>query len=158
MLCLTPYSFKLMIENYIENQNGTGQPANDRDHQLCHKFLIFKSNVLVFKLNFSLAMQFLYFSFLHSQQQDNNQRKAASSKQAAEAATGGGTLLKKRLWLRCFPVNFAKFLRTPFLQNNSGQLFLQPLDHPFSTHRYMVFPFLVDLNQLFLSKTMQNVL
>ena len=26
------------------------------------------------------------------------------------------TLLKKRLWHRCFPVNFAKFLRTHFLQ------------------------------------------
>ena len=25
------------------------------------------------------------------------------------------TLLKKRLWHRCFPVNFAKFLRTPLL-------------------------------------------
>ena len=24
------------------------------------------------------------------------------------------TLLKKRLWNRCFPMNFAKFLRTPF--------------------------------------------
>ena len=30
------------------------------------------------------------------------------------------TLLKKSLWYRCFPVNFAKFLRTPFLQNTSG--------------------------------------
>ena len=29
------------------------------------------------------------------------------------------TLLKKRLWDRCFPVNFAKFLRTSFLQNTS---------------------------------------
>ena len=27
----------------------------------------------------------------------------------------GLTLLKKRLWHRCFPVNFAKFLRPPFL-------------------------------------------
>ena len=26
------------------------------------------------------------------------------------------TLLKKRLWHRRFPVNFAKFLRTPFLK------------------------------------------
>ena len=34
------------------------------------------------------------------------------------------TLLKKRLWHRCFPVNFAKFLRTPFLQNTSGWLLL----------------------------------
>ena len=33
------------------------------------------------------------------------------------------TLLKKSLWHRCFPVNFAKFLRTPFLQNTSGGCF-----------------------------------
>ena len=26
-------------------------------------------------------------------------------------------LSKQRLWHRCFPVNFTKFLRTPFLQN-----------------------------------------
>ena len=32
------------------------------------------------------------------------------------------TLLTKRLWHRCFPVNFAKFLRTPFLQKTSGRL------------------------------------
>ena len=32
------------------------------------------------------------------------------------------TLLKMRLWHRCLPVNFAKFLRTPFLQNTSGLL------------------------------------
>ena len=30
------------------------------------------------------------------------------------------SLLKKRLWLRCFSVNFTKFLRTPFSQNSSG--------------------------------------
>ena len=33
-------------------------------------------------------------------------------------------LLKKRLWHRRFPVNFAKFSKTPFLQNTSGQLLL----------------------------------
>ena len=33
------------------------------------------------------------------------------------------TLLKKRLWHKCFPVNFTKFLRTPFLQNTSGGCF-----------------------------------
>ena len=27
----------------------------------------------------------------------------------------GPTLSKKKLWHRCFPVNFAKFLRAPFL-------------------------------------------
>ena len=31
-------------------------------------------------------------------------------------------LLKKRLSHRCFPANFVKFLRTPFLQKTSGRL------------------------------------
>ena len=35
------------------------------------------------------------------------------------------TLLKKKLWHRCFPVNFAKFQRTPFLHNTSGRLLLK---------------------------------
>ena len=34
------------------------------------------------------------------------------------------TLLKKRLWHSCFPVNFAKFSRTSFLQNTPGRLLL----------------------------------
>ena len=33
------------------------------------------------------------------------------------------TLLKKSLWHRYFPVNFAKFLRTPFLTNTSDGCF-----------------------------------
>ena len=32
------------------------------------------------------------------------------------------TLLKKRLWHRCFPVNFVNFLRTFLLQNTSEPL------------------------------------
>ena len=32
--------------------------------------------------------------------------------------------IQKRLWHSCFPVNFAKFLRTAFLHNISGQLLL----------------------------------
>ena len=35
--------------------------------------------------------------------------------------TQPATLLKKRHWHRCFPVNFVKFLRIPFLQNTSGR-------------------------------------
>ena len=31
---------------------------------------------------------------------------------------------KKRLWHRCFPATFAKFLRATFLQNTSGRLLL----------------------------------
>ena len=43
------------------------------------------------------------------------------------------TLLEKSLWHRCFPVNFAKFLRTPFLQNASGRLLLE--DELITKHR-----------------------
>ena len=32
--------------------------------------------------------------------------------------------IKKRLWHKCFPLNFAKFLRIPFLQNTSERLLL----------------------------------
>ena len=43
------------------------------------------------------------------------------------------TLLKKRLCRRYFPVNFTKFLRTPFLQNTSSSFFW--LKILLSTHR-----------------------
>ena len=34
------------------------------------------------------------------------------------------TTFKKEFWHRCFPVNFAKFLKTHFLHNTSGRLLL----------------------------------
>ena len=45
------------------------------------------------------------------------------------ASLRSATLLKKGLWHRCFPVNFAKFLRTPFLENTSGWLLLYPEEY-----------------------------
>ena len=38
------------------------------------------------------------------------------------AGLRSATLLKKRLWHRCFPVNFSKFLRTPFLTEHLQRL------------------------------------
>ena len=38
------------------------------------------------------------------------------------AGLRSSTLFKKIPWHRCFPVNFAKFLRTSFSQNTSGRL------------------------------------
>ena len=51
------------------------------------------------------------------------------------------TLLKKRLWQRCFPVNFPKFLRTTFLQNPSGRLLLICLGRWNSYLSFIVFAF-----------------
>ena len=39
------------------------------------------------------------------------------------------TLLKKRLWHRCFPMNFAKFLRTPFFTEHLWSLRLNSYSH-----------------------------
>ena len=39
------------------------------------------------------------------------------------AALKAQNFIKKKLRDRCFPVNIAKFLRTPFLQNTSGGCF-----------------------------------
>ena len=47
------------------------------------------------------------------------------------------TLLKKRLRYRCFPVNYAKFLRALFLQNTSGRVLL------YSDNSVVISPFLV---------------
>ena len=46
----------------------------------------------------------------------------SSSILGAEAASGGATVLKKRLRHRWFPMNLAKFLKTPFLQSISVRL------------------------------------
>ena len=35
------------------------------------------------------------------------------------------TVLKKRVWHRCFPAHFAKFLRTPFITEHLRWLLLQ---------------------------------
>ena len=40
------------------------------------------------------------------------------------AGLRAATLLKNNIWHRCFPVNSAKFLRTPYLHNTFGQLLL----------------------------------
>ena len=44
------------------------------------------------------------------------------------------TLFKKSLWHRCYPVNFAKFLRTLFLQKTSGRLLLR-FQEPYNAYK-----------------------
>ena len=40
---------------------------------------------------------------------------------------------KKRPWYKCFPVNFVKFSRTPFLQNKSVRLLFDSLCNSMNT-------------------------
>ena len=47
------------------------------------------------------------------------------------------TLLKKRLWHRCFPQNFSKFLGTPFLTEHLRWLFLDRLQQMQETEAFI---------------------
>ena len=62
--------------------------------------------------------------FLEISQNSQETNCARASFLEKRLALRPATLLKKRLWHRCFPVNFVKFVRTPFLQNTSGGCFL----------------------------------
>ena len=46
------------------------------------------------------------------------------SQHSEKNTCAGVSLLKKRLWRRCFPVNFAKFFKIAFAQNIFGWLLL----------------------------------
>ena len=55
------------------------------------------------------------------------------------------TLLEMRLWRRCFLVDFAKYLKIPFLQNTFGRLFLfTPTSPSSSTHFFPNTPIIKD--------------
>ena len=47
-----------------------------------------------------------------------------TGKQLCQSPFFNKVALIKRLWHRCFPVDFTKFARTTFLQNTSGRLLL----------------------------------
>ena len=66
------------------------------------------------------------------------------------------TLLKKRLWQRCFLVNFVNFQRIHFLQNTSGRLLLEVNneDHPREANKSK--EALLDINALNLQTTGQR--
>ena len=54
---------------------------------------------------------------------------------------GVSTLLKRSFWQRCFPVNFTKFLKTPFFTEHLRWLLLcfQITNHKFRQHNWRYF-------------------
>ena len=52
------------------------------------------------------------------------------------------TLLKKKLYDRCFPVNFAKFLRAPFLPEHLWWLLINKVIHKLTKIKLFLFYFL----------------
>ena len=78
------------------------------------KHYYFRSNYL------RCSVKKVFLEISHNSQDNTCARDSFLIKLQARLAT----LLKKSLWYRYFPVNFAKFLRTPFSQNTSGRLLL----------------------------------
>ena len=56
--------------------------------------------------------------------QENTRARVSFSIKLRALGLRPATLLKKRLWHRCFPVNFVKFLRRPFLTEHLRWLLL----------------------------------
>ena len=67
-------------------------------------------------------------------------------------------LIKKRLWHRCFPVNFVKFFGILFLQNISGWLllFIKKIDSLSLYHKCFSVKFTNLLKQLFKRTTVRS--
>ena len=87
----------------------------------------------------SCSVKKVFLEILQNSQENTYARDSFFNKVAGQARPA--TLLKKSLWHRCFPVNFARFLRTPFLKNSSGQLllFLNPENRSFENASIVTF-------------------
>ena len=66
-----------------------------------------------------ISFSFTCFSYYRKHPNNRRSRPEVFCRKGLRPAP----LLKRRVWHRCFPVNFTKFLRTPFLQNISGGCF-----------------------------------
>ena len=98
------------------------------EHQ---RLLFYKSNfvhhfrLLIFLLRFSEAVAWRCYvkKGVHRNFAKFTGKRLCQSLLFNKAAGWHATLLKKRLWHRCFPVNFPKFLRTLLLTNTCGGCF-----------------------------------
>ena len=106
------------LENYV----CTGVIKTKKLHSLCSVFLFSIALEKLWKMLFTSSKKFFfvlkifnlfYFPLLNSKWFLNLFRWLLSSFWVVSALRPA-TLLRKSLWRRCFPVNFTKFLRTPF--------------------------------------------
>ena len=70
----------------------------------------------------SISLKFLFTNYFRKESNCTSDTYRTFEKQSSR---GPATLLKKRLWQRCFPVNFVKFLRTPFYTKHLWWLLLE---------------------------------
>ena len=83
------------------------------------------------------CVHFIYFSFRSSHKRFSVKKGVLKSfeNSAILQLLEACNFIKKRLWHRCFPVNFAIFLRTRFLQKTSRRLLLASIQARVFQHR-----------------------
>ena len=89
--------------------------------------LKYKNSNYISAINISIALNFGFeFRYWFAQKQPPEVfcKKGVIRNFKNSQENTSDRILKKRLWHRCFPMNFAKSLRTPFLQNVSRRLLL----------------------------------
>ena len=99
---------------------------------ICTKFCKFVKNVV---LNVEAVVQRCsikkVFLKISQNSQENTCARVSFLIKSQTLGLRPATVLKKRLWYRCFPVNFAEFLRTPFSIEHLRWLILVKQDNSF---------------------------
>ena len=96
-------------------------------------FAVFQKSFLVFQERFLAFKERFFAPIGQRSHQSYSVKKGVQNPQENTCgrvsflmklqACSPATLFKKILWHRCFPVDFAKFLRISLLQNTSGECF-----------------------------------
>ena len=100
--------------------NARGEKSYVRDDWLFHKWECLKRHSTEAATRGGLRKKVFWEVSQYSQ--ENTCARASFFNKVAGPRPA--TLLKNRLWHRCYPVSFVKFLRTTLLQNTSAQLLL----------------------------------
>ena len=119
ILCLNRYAQFILNSNLSDAQSVTSTSVVHLS--ICWMGMLPAEFYRIFNSTLSLGENQLVSRSNGSLLLSNNIRLVSNLNFSMRLAT----LLEKRLWHRCFPINFAKFLGTPtpFIQNVSGGCF-----------------------------------
>ena len=95
------------------------------DYSICNACSFTKTNLAIVFINRFQKQRPRRCSLFLKILQNIQENTSAGSSYLIKLLKIPATLLKKRVRHRCFPINFAKFLRTAFLQSTSEQLLLE---------------------------------
>ena len=99
-------------KNYVFKQKS----KNEKQKKVFQKWTKFELEAVVQRC----SVKKLFLEILQNSQENTCARASFLIRLQVASAT----LLKKRPWHRCFPVNFAEFLRTPFFTEHLWWLLL----------------------------------